>query len=396
MAARNTDSIDKLAARPKVLVVTHYYATHGGGIERVADKLIQEISVGNRFLFTWAASDCDEQATKGNPEILPMKSVNLIEKLLGIPWPIWMPKSLSGLKWHVQNADIVWLHDTLYLGNILAFRWAKKFGKPVVVTQHIGFIPYKNPVLRLAMKLAEKIFTFRMLKGADQATFVSDRVAEYFYKKVSFTRAIQIVPNGVEARLYHPASREKRAWLRQQFALRDGQPVMLFVGRFVEKKGLSVLRELAKLLPDWRFWLAGNGPIKPEKWRLPNVHVFRDRTGESLVELYQAADLLLLPSYGEGFPLVIQEAMACGLPVLCGPETAAGSRLADPYLLKAEVLSKDPSRTAQIWASVLRGYSNELPREASDDKAALFASSAWGWPTIANAYTEIFRLVSRK
>ena len=100
----------------------------------------------------------------------------------------------------------------------------------------------------------------------------------------------------------------------------------------------------AAQLPDWRFWMAGFGPIDPDKWLLPNVHVLKNRKGQSLAELYQAADLLLIPSYGEGFPLVIQEAMACGLPVIttenCGapvPDESWRVPAMDPAALAARI-----------------------------------------------------------
>ena len=54
------------------------------------------------------------------------------------------------------------------------------------------------------------------------------------------------------------------------------------------------------------------------------MSVHRNLSQAELPPLYQAADLLVLPSVGEGFPLVVQEAMACGTPALVGDETAAG------------------------------------------------------------------------
>lgn len=379
----------------EVLVVSHYYAAHGGGVERIAQKLIEEVAAVGPFAFTWAASDCDPANVAAPHQALPMRSANVIEQFLGLPWPIWSPGSLLKLRRAVAKADVVWLHDTLYLGNILAFHWAQKMGKPLIITQHLGLIPYRNPLFHFAMRLAEKCFTFRMLRLAKQTTFISDRVAEYYYQNVPFTRAIQIIPNGVEVRQFHPPMAEKRAWLRQQFALRADQPVMLFVGRFVERKGLEVIRELARMLPDWRFWMAGRGSFKPECWHAPNIHVFNDRQDASLAELYQAADLLILPSYGEGFPLVIQEAFACGLPAVCSPETAAGSRLAAPMLQTVPVDPKDPIKTAEAWAGVLRSLAPHLPHKHPDYNLAEFASSSWAWPVIASAYADILRLLGR-
>src|SRR4029077_19092998 len=112
-----------------------------------------------------------------------------------------------------------------------------------------------------------------------------------------------------------------------------GHPLFLFLGRFVEKKGLPVLRELAQRLPQVRLLLAGWGPIDPAAWGLPNVTVVRSPSTGELSALYQAADLLLLPSVGEGFPRSVQEAMACGTPALVGSETAAGCPGSEGVLL---------------------------------------------------------------
>lgn len=380
----------------EVVVVTHFFGGHGGGIEMVAEKLVREIPLQSFVHFTWMASDCDPAPQIEGQTLVPMKSWNGIEKLLGLPWPLWSFKSLKTLKEAIKKADILWLHDTLYPGNILAYRYARKFKKPIAITQHIAPIPYKNPVLRLAMKWADRIFTSRMLLNADEVIFISDRVAEEYYARVPFTRPIRVIPNGVDVRLYHAPIPENRRYLRQQFALKNDQPVILFVGRFVAKKGLDVIRRLATALPEWRFWLAGGGPIDPDEWLLPNVHVFSGRKGQALAELYQAADLLMMPSYGEGFPLVVQEAMACGLPVLCGPSTAEGSRVAVPYLHIAEVWPDNPERTAAVWLEKLKAFPVTLPLAKPIEEVAEFALASWDWPPIARVYAQVLTGLKRE
>jgi len=377
-----------------VLVVTHYYGAHGGGVERVADRLIREMTAfSNRYHFSWAASGTDPKPEGPSLSALPMRTFNLLERFTGLPWPVWGPASLRRLKRAVAAADIVWLHDTLYPGNLLAFRWARQKKKPVVITQHIGPIPFRNPVLRASMRLADKYFTQNMLRDATQTLFISDSVAEDYYARAGFTKSVKVIPNGVDLRLFNPPLQEKRHYLRQKFALKADQPVLLFVGRFVEKKGLAAIRHLAGQLPDWRFWMAGRGPIDPAKWLLPNVHVFRDRADASLAELYHTADLLILPSYGEGFPLVVQEALACGLPAMCSPATAAGSLAARPVLHLADVWPDDPLRTANVWAEKLKNFPLRLPLSTSQYDLADFAQMHWDWGPIAEAYTETFREV---
>lgn len=373
-----------------ILIVSHYYSGHGGGIERVIENLIREIAGQSEYRFIWAASDTDPTPDLPSTSFLPMRACNVTERCLGLPWPIWSPGSLRRLNEVMASADIVWLHDTLYLGNALAFRQAKQTNKQTLITQHIGPIPYRNPLFRTLMAQADRVLTVPMLRAVDQAVFISDRVAEDYYCRVGFTKPVKIVPNGVDLRTFHMPLLEKRRFLRQQFALKDDQPVLLFVGRFVERKGLPIIKQLATQRPSWRFWFAGRGPLDPAKWMLPNVHVFRDRSGASLAELYHAADLLILPSCGEGFPLVIQEALACGLPVMCSPATAAGSHVAAPFVQQAEVWPSDPRRTANYWAQRLRDFPLRLPLTTPQTALADLARTHWEWKPIATAYVEIF------
>lgn len=389
--AKKIKKKSKHAQPLKVAAVTHFFAAHGGGIELVAQRLIKEIAKKNECTFTWIASDADAAPIIEGQTMLPMRSSNFIEKILGVPWPLWGRKSLKTMKETIRKSDVVWLHDTLYIGNILASRWAHKYNKPIVITQHIAPIDYRNPFMRGLMKMADRVFSCRMLRKADEVTFISDRVAEDYYNRIVFTRPIKVIPNGVDTRVYHMPLSENRRFLRQQFALKNEQPVLLFVGRFVERKGLEAIREMAKASPNWRFWLAGQGPIDPDTWLLPNVHVFRNRKDLSLAELYQAADLFILPSYGEGFPLVVQEAIACGLPVICGPETARGSVLAQPHLQIADVWPDNPAQTAATWTQKINKLPFDLPLEYPSEEMAEFAFSTWNWQPIAEVYAGIFK-----
>jgi glycosyltransferase involved in cell wall biosynthesis len=90
----------------------------------------------------------------------------------------------------------------------------------------------------------------------------------------------------------------------------------------VKKKGLQIIEALAERSPDVLWILVGSGPEAPSRDR-PNVRVVGRVEHEHLPCFYQAADVLMLPSAGEGFPLVVQEALCCGAGVLSTDEVAS-------------------------------------------------------------------------
>lgn len=90
----------------------------------------------------------------------------------------------------------------------------------------------------------------------------------------------------------------------------------------MKKKGLKLLEKLARNYQEIEWLFAGWGSLNPKQWNLNNVHVWENLQKSQLTPLYQCADLLILPSVGEAFPLVIQEAMACGTPAFVSDESA--------------------------------------------------------------------------
>ena len=304
---------------------------------------------------------------------------------------VWSPRVYNELRRAVMQADYVWLHDTMYRNAIAAFHLAQKFNKPLLITQHGA--PTLKPVraTKPISKLADWSMTQRMLGKAQQVTFASDMVATTYHKQISFSAPVKIIPNGINLRTFHMPLPEKRRHLRMRFSLRDDQPVLLFAGAFSQAQGLPVIQALAQQMRDMRFWLAGDGPINPEQWFLPNVQVFRGRSGDSLAELYHAADMLIEPGYDTRFPVAIQEAAACGLPSMCSPVRASGSHFAKPYLCTAEVDPSSLQHTANVWRTRLNALRAILPLSELKIELADLASSVWSDDKIADCYADIFR-----
>lgn len=375
-----------MTAPLRVTLVTPYYPAHRGGVESVAGHIAARVAASGVAEIDWHASDCD--AAPGDSPGLrsaPASAWNIAERRLGFPYPLWSPGALRALARSVKRSDAVHLHECVYLPSLLAFAFARLAGRPVMVTQHIGTVPYRSPLLRALHFAANRVLGRLVLGRAAQTVFISNSVQRYFERFVRFRRPPAYVANGVDTAVFQPIGDGERKTLRNVLGLRERQAMLLFVGRFVEKKGLAMLRALAAELPEARWFFAGWGALDPKGWGLPNVTVERSPPRERLAQLYQAADLLVLPSVGEGFPLVVQEAMACGTPALVSRDTAAGA-VAAQALLEAEDL--DESR----WAARIRGLlAAPEALQAKRHAVARFAREHWSWERCAARYADLLR-----
>lgn len=383
----------------KVLLGTAYFESHRGGIEIVAGRLARELQQAGTHV-TWVATDATPPPAvdDGCGVVLSISAWNVAERRLGFPLPLPGPGGIAAIRRAVKGSDALLLHDSLYPTNVAAMLAARWYRKPVVLVQHIAAVPYRNPVLRGLMAAANMLIARPMLRAADQVVFISETVAQHF-SDVGFRATPQIVFNGVDTDLFRlPAPGFRKAEARVAFGLPADRPVALFVGRFVEKKGLHIIERLARLRPDVTFALAGWGPIDPTAWGSANVRVLSGLKAAELVPLYQASDVLLLPSTGEGLPLVMQEALACGLPVVCGSETVTADHQLHDVVDGVPIDGADVDGTSAAFGRVLDRVLAGGATAAAEAAAVArhdYVRRRYSWCEAARAYLGIMHRLSR-
>lgn len=137
-----------------------------------------------------------------------------------------------------------------------------------------------------------------------------------------------------------PAGRDHEVeHLRWRHGLRDR--VALVAGRLVPVKGIAPLLRAWDALPEalrekWSLLFVGDGPLASEVEAAGRGHPPGEIVRlaavepEELAALYAATDLLVFPSLGDQWGLVVNEAMACGVPVLCSRLAGCADDLVEP------------------------------------------------------------------
>jgi glycosyltransferase involved in cell wall biosynthesis len=367
-----------------VLQISAFFPAHGGGIEVVAGRIAQGLATRGvcvHWMAGGAAQDIPGGASRQGMTTEWVRSVDFFERRLGLPWPVWGVSGIRSLWRNVGKADVVHVHDYLYFPSLCAVLFARLKKKPVVLTQHIGEIGFKSRYKRLLLQGLNRVIGKMLLQAVQGVAFVGQPVKEYFCGFVTFSRPAVLIENGVDHERFHPAPRPPC----------DGLS-FLFVGRFVEKKGIQFLRSCTDLAGvEWNF--VGWGPLSPTAWGAASaaVRVHEHVRGDAVIPFFQQADLLVLPSTGEGFPLVLQEALACGTPVLVSDEVKAAFSSVDA----ACVFSVD---MAHPDANILLRKQLELlaasPQLLADGRAAaLKLSQQWSWEVCVEAYIRLYQRV---
>lgn len=207
-----------------------------------------------------------------------------------------------------------WLYPDAY-GAMLP---ARRLGVPLVVGARGSDLRVRDAVSRR--------LTRPVLHAARRLLVVSEdlgRVAERDYG--ADPDRIRAIPNGCDASIFHPAD---RAEARQALDLSAEAEVVTYVGRLVPEKGLRELLAAAGALrasrPRLQLVLVGEGPMHAELAALAAagdlpVRFAGTRPPAEVARWMCASDLVTLPSYSEGHPNVLVEALACGRPVVATP-----------------------------------------------------------------------------
>lgn len=311
----------------KVLILTQYFQPHIGGIEIVAYNQAKELVLrGNQVtLITSKVNEEAEEEIIDGIKVIRVKALNFTEKYFGFPYPVFYPKLLLILKEEIKKSDIIHTHGIVWMQSFFSAIISKIYRKPIVLTQHNTFVNYKNPIFRLIEKIADKTIGKYTLNSSNKIIAVSGETKKYILSIDKKLNNISISYNGVNFKRFKPV-RDKKI-VREELKINPEEFICLTIRRITFKNGIDTFLEVAKSfnskIKDIFFILGGTGPdtdmvkkyIKDN--HLSNVKLVGFVSDEELPYYYASSDIFILPSKtGEGFPLVVIEAFASGLPVI--------------------------------------------------------------------------------
>jgi glycosyltransferase involved in cell wall biosynthesis len=308
----------------KICLVTHFFPPHVGGIEKVAEEQCKRLSkLGYQVSVLTSKTHKQNEHYIEGIHVFPYPVLSLAERV-GLPYPVPLFKAYKIFTEVIRKCDIVHVHGHPYISSYIACKIAKKYKKPLILTQHNTFIDFQS-WLNIVEHLNDWVVGRMVLKDADKVITVSRKTMEYVLKLGADKSKTSVMYNGVDQNFFYPMNKEKS---RDKLGLPENKMLILTVRRLVYKNGLDTLIESASLLardfPNLLFIVIGNGPDRKfitnrirQLGVNDNVRLAGFVPEELLPLYYNAADYFVIPSSsGEGLPMVLLEAMACGLPVI--------------------------------------------------------------------------------
>lgn len=216
------------------------------------------------------------------------------------PWTVPVP---TPPEWATVAHINSWLHPRLLPTHI-----------PVVATIHHSVHAAESRAFKSVPQAAYHRFWIapnerRVLRRASHVVAVSHFVDETAQRTLVDVPT-EVIYNGVDTDTFKPDIRQRK----------PGDPFrLLYVGSWIKRKGVDLLAPIMRELGE-AFELrytGGAAATHDQPGMPPNMHdIGRLQGDDAVVTAMQDADALLFPSRSEGLPLVVIEAMACGMPTI--------------------------------------------------------------------------------
>ncbi|NUR62058.1 MAG: glycosyltransferase family 4 protein [Catenulispora sp.] len=372
----------------KVLLVSHYYPPHLGGIENVVHSEAQHLTAAGVQVTVLTSGERSSVTDEAGVRVVRVRAWNGLERKAGVPFPILGPKLLRrALRW-TRWADVVHIHDAFYLTSWAALTAAKLTGTPTVATQHVALVHHDSAAVGLVQKAVYATAGRLLMRSARSVFTMNSDVAAFVRALGARPERVRHLPNGVDTALFRPVrDAAEQAAERKRLGLPADGVLVLFVGRFVPKKGFDLL--LAATDPGYRLVFAG-GPAEALAAAPESAVYLGSLAPAEVAAAYRACDVFALPSTSEGFPLTVQEAMSSGIAVVTTDDRGYAA-----YDLDRDRVSLVDRDTETLRVRLREIAADSEVRQQMGKYAREYAIERFAWPDHASRLIEAYRSVIR-
>jgi len=320
----------------RIVIVSMFYLPTIGGVEKVIEVLAQQyIKQGHKVdVF---CCDCDKyKRIKKKFEIIKGVRVYRSRYLLRLSFNTHIfPGVILDLL--TKKYDIIHSHVGAHDYVLFAGIAAKLKGVPHIHTTHCPWTDKFRPwAAQFALFFTDNFFNYISFKLCDKIIAITPWEVPILKKYVKQNK-IKILHNGMASHLFQKITNNP---FRKKVMRDPKKKLVLFFGRLHPTKSPHHFAEVAinilKTRKDIEFIIVGPDEGLLEKVKSvvnnhPDIHILGAWPYNQINQMYQAADVYVLPSYREGLPLTIFEAMASGLPIVTTPVNGI------PYEVTSEV-----------------------------------------------------------
>ena len=260
----------------------------------------------------------------------------------------------------------------------------KSFGVPTVHTFHGHHLydPEFGWFSRKVMNVIEKALAKRSKKLLTIGTKVGKELLEAGIGSLSQFISI---PPGIEE-----LGRVDRRATREKFGIAVPAFVVVWLGRFTRVKRPDLVLEVAKLLPEVVFVMAGDGELLDEVRSTAPLNL-KIVGVQSAAEMWGIADLGLLTSDSEGMPLSVIEAQICGVPVVA-TDVGSVSEIVEDEVTGKLVSGTPPELASAISILVERPNTVQSMGEAAQRRA----KNLFSREVMVNRHLEVYEEILGK
>jgi glycosyltransferase involved in cell wall biosynthesis len=204
---------------------------------------------------------------------------------------------------------------------------------PFVLTLQEG-----DPISYMKLRSLSFINPFfkRIFVNADIIQTISTYLSGYA-TAMGYSGNPVVIPNGVDFLSFNKRDLDKEESLKKLFGKRDDETFLITTSRLVKKNGIRYVIEALRNLPNTRFLILGEGPLKSTLTKLATelgverqVQFIGHVDYNEIPTYLHISDIFIRPSLSEGFGNSFIEAMAAGLPVIATPVGGIPDFLFDP------------------------------------------------------------------
>lgn len=358
----------------------HNYPPHSGGLEVMVANLARGLARRHRVtLVTSAWNGASGVHEEGGVVVHRLPSVHVSEGW-GVPYPLFTGPGVRAALAAVGSADVFHAHGALYATAVTAMVLARRRRRPLVLTEHVGFVVYRHAAVNAVERAAWALVGDRVVKASRAVVTYNGRVREWLAQRYP-ERPVHYIGNGVDVETFRPRAPGERRALRASFGLPADDVLVLFAGRRSEKKNLDVVLRMPRR--GYRLVVCG----ADRGLRADGVIDLGVVPYAAMPGLFGCVDAMVHASTGEGFPLAVQEAIAAGVPlVLLWDEGYAG--WLDP---RAVAACHDLASLGSV-VSGLAGDPHARARLSAAERA--WAEARWSWDATVSAYEALYSEVS--